>query len=198
MSEVRCCMISDKTKYRSKFKEVRKNIQGELRSTKEREIKDNLFKFINLYCNNIKNVFIYNSFGSEVETNNIIDVLLKNKITILIPKCNEVDETMYATVYNSEKKQTVNSYGITEVEESNSVESKIDLIIAPGIVFDRFGTRIGFGKGYYDKFISSLNYKTMVIALAFSEQVVDEKLYRDNYDCKMDFIITDKEIIMTS
>lgn len=197
MSENQCCMISDKTIYRSKYKMIRNSITRDLKFKKEEFIKNNLFAFLK-NIDDIKTVFIYHSFGSEVDTKGIIEFFLENKITVLIPKCNEINETMYATVYNPQKKSTVNSYGISEMEESLPVNHKIDMIIAPGIAFDRFGNRIGFGKGYYDKFIKSLEYKTRIIALAFSEQIIQGSLPADKYDCKMDYIITDEGVINTN
>lgn len=197
MLENQCCMMSDKAKLRLHFKNTRNSINSRLKTEKELFIKKSVFDFIESNFIKIKTIFIYKSFGSEVGTDDLINDLLFMGYNILIPKCNELTETMSAVVYNPSKKQTKNSYGITEMEESILANSKIDLILAPGLAFDRFGNRIGFGKGYYDKFINSLNYKTQVVALAFSEQISDFKFQNEYYDCKMDYIITDKEIICT-
>ncbi|MBQ4527386.1 MAG: 5-formyltetrahydrofolate cyclo-ligase [Clostridia bacterium] len=192
-----CYMISNKAELRSRFKSVRNSVTGSERKTKQDKINNNFYEFLNLLNITGGNIFIYKSFASEVETGEIIKNLSDIGYKILIPKCNVSDETMTATVYNPTKKQTVNEYGITEMKNSDYADDKIDLIIAPGICFDRFGSRIGFGKGYYDKFINSLAYKPIVVAICFSEQIFDGEIPRDEHDCIMDYIITDKEIIYT-
>ena len=71
----------------------------------------------------------------------------------------------------------------------------MDLIIVPGIVFDVKGNRLGFGKGYYDRFLSpSANFKAVKIGLAYEFQVVP-KIDAQPHDITMDYIITEKRII---
>ena len=73
----------------------------------------------------------------------------------------------------------------------NSYHSNIDLIIVPGVSFDNFFNRLGFGMGYYDKYLSKSNiYK---IGLCFSEQMVSS-LPTQKHDIKMDMIITENKI----
>ena len=68
----------------------------------------------------------------------------------------------------------------------------IDLMIIPGVCFDREKNRLGFGKGYYDRYLNN-NVKKM--AICFEKQVLDKELLPvDRYDKKMDIIITDKNI----
>jgi 5-formyltetrahydrofolate cyclo-ligase len=68
-----------------------------------------------------------------------------------------------------------------------------DLVIAPGVAFDRRGHRIGFGRGYYDRLLART--KTPAIALAFSFQIVPE-FEVSEYDIDMDYIVTDEEVII--
>ena len=69
---------------------------------------------------------------------------------------------------------------------------EIDLIIVPGAAFDRQGYRVGFGGGYYDRFLTDLN--CMKISIAFGLQIVD-KVPREGHDLPVDMIITEKETI---
>ena len=83
-------------------------------------------------------------------------------------------------------------YNPTEKPEYNS--SDIDLVIVPGVVFDVKMARYGRGLGYYDRFLSKLpNVK--VIALAYDFQVSKRELKLDDWDIKMDYIITEKRVI---
>ena len=72
--------------------------------------------------------------------------------------------------------------------EENDYEGKIDLIIVPGICFDKANNRLGFGKGYYDKYLANKNIKKF--GICFKEQLLDD-IPTDNNDIKMDLIITD-------
>ena len=76
--------------------------------------------------------------------------------------------------------------------ERNSCD--IDLVIVPGVVFDVNMARYGRGLGYYDRFLSKLS-GVKVIALAYDFQVSKKKLKLDDWDIKMDYIITEKRVI---
>ena len=71
--------------------------------------------------------------------------------------------------------------------------SEVDLIIVPGVAFDKCGYRIGYGGGYYDRFLSNLDHVTK-ISLAFNMQLID-KIPTDHFDIPVNYIITEKEII---
>ena len=83
-------------------------------------------------------------------------------------------------------------YHPAEKPEYNS--SEIDLVIVPGVVFDVNMARYGRGLGYYDRFLSKLS-GVKVIALAYDFQVSKKKLKLDDWDIKMDYIITEKRVI---
>ena len=68
------------------------------------------------------------------------------------------------------------------------------MIIVPGIAFDTDGNRIGFGKGYYDRFINSLDYKPYLIGIAYENQIVIEGIDTDANDVRMDMVVTDEHI----
>ena len=70
----------------------------------------------------------------------------------------------------------------------------IDLIIVPGVVFDKHCNRIGFGAGYYDRFLSKRAKNTPTIGIAYDYQIID-KISIGEYDVPLDFIITEKRII---
>ncbi|HEC88549.1 MAG TPA: 5-formyltetrahydrofolate cyclo-ligase, partial [Thermoplasmata archaeon] len=84
-------------------------------------------------------------------------------------------------------------YGILEPrKEFLRIENNADIFIIPGIVFDEDGNRIGYGGGYFDRFLS--DFKGKKIALAYEFQII-KKMPNEKHDVKMDFIVTDKRII---
>jgi len=137
-----------------------------------------------------KTIMIYVSFGKEVETHNLIKEALKTK-TVLVPKVKE--DQIIACKINTLDDLEQGAFGI--LEPKTSVEfskKKIELIILPGIVFDKLGNRIGYGKGFYDKFLKNIN--ATKIALAFDFKVLEQVPTR-KYDIKMNIIVTEKNII---
>lgn len=80
-------------------------------------------------------------------------------------------------------------FGIKEPNNSFFKNSKIDLAIVPVVGIDKLGKRIGFGKGMYDRFFDSLNYKPTIV---FTQLILckSEKILSDNYDIQANYIIT--------
>ena len=73
---------------------------------------------------------------------------------------------------------------------------EIDLVVVPGAVFDRRGYRVGYGGGFYDRFLSNKVRKEVPkIAVGFDLQVIDGNIPTNEFDFPVDFIITEKEII---
>jgi 5-formyltetrahydrofolate cyclo-ligase len=71
---------------------------------------------------------------------------------------------------------------------------EIDVVIVPGVAFDERGNRLGFGRGFYDKFLRRLSERVSFVALAFELQVV-RRLPSQSHDVAVDYIITEKRII---
>ena len=86
------------------------------------------------------------------------------------------------------------------LEPKNSFEqniNEIDLVIVPALCVDTKGNRVGYGKGYYDRFLKTLNReKTKCIVVIWDDFIVDE-IEADIFDEKIDYIITEKRIIKT-
>ena len=87
-----------------------------------------------------------------------------------------------------------NEYAILEPKERIINNKKIDVIILPGSVFDINGNRIGYGKGYYDKYIKSLNYNPLKIGVCYDFQLLDT-IPTETHDVKMDIILTESRNI---
>ncbi len=146
---------------------------------------------------NFKNILVYADFKNEVATRQIIKFLLDNKRGVFLPKC-DTETQMFEAVqiervdYNS----VINKYGIDEPLEkrisTNKSKNLIDCALVPGIAFDKFGNRIGFGCGYYDKFLKS-NPDIYKIGLCYEFQIVDS-IRTDSFDIPMDMLITEKRV----
>ena len=131
-------------------------------------------------------VALYNSLPNEVDTNKLINESLKNKI-VLLPRI--INDKIEFIEINNNTKYIKSNFGVME-PIGNIYNGSIDLIIVPGVSFDRERNRLGFGMGYYDKYLSNKDiYK---VGICFNEQLIDN-LIVDEHDIKMDLIITEKE-----
>ncbi|MBI2660191.1 5-formyltetrahydrofolate cyclo-ligase [Candidatus Woesearchaeota archaeon] len=156
---------------------------------KNKKIKNNLFRF-ELYKKS-KTIMFFVSFNSEVSTHEIIKEAFKSK-TVVVPKVanHEIEPSVIIDFDNL----IAGKFGILEPIELMRIAYKnIDLVLVPGIVFDREGHRIGYGFGYYDKFLAKVP-KAVKIGLAFDFQVV-ENIPEETHDVPVDFIVTDEGVI---
>lgn len=137
-------------------------------------------------------IALYKSFSSEVDTSKIIEHSIKIGKTVVLPKV--VGNILKFYKIKSLKDNFLKSkFGIEEPIENdlNYIElSSIDLIIVPGLCFDKEKNRLGFGKGYYDRLLK--NTKSKTIAICFKEQVLKNSLLPvAEDDIKVNEIITD-------
>lgn len=175
-------------KYSTK-KEIRifaKNIRETLDYEKLSSlIQNNLFSLVQ--WKKAKNIFCYYSVKKEIITNNLFSIKEKNWF---LPRIE--DKNLLACPID-EKELICNKYGIPEPNTHNIDTKELDLIIIPALAADKKGYRIGYGGGYYDRFISSLKHNPIKIVLAYSNLIFDTT-YPDEFDQKCDIIVTDKEI----
>lgn len=130
----------------------------------------------------------------EVNTYGIIKKAWEDGKKVVVPKCHPKDRTMtFRNITAFDQLETV-YYGLLEpIEEwTEEVEQdEIDLMIVPGLAFNRDGYRLGFGGGYYDRYLQ--HYKGKKIALAFTQQIVST-IPIESHDMAVDAIITDEEL----
>lgn len=133
-----------------------------------------------------KNVFTYISFGHEVDTNKILNLKSKN---IFVPKI--INDRIIMLKYD-ENHLLKNKFGILEPENSTEIlPNEKDVIIVPALSCDKNFFRLGYGGGYYDKFLKNIN--SVKVALLPQELFV-EKLPSENHDVSVDYIITEQNV----
>lgn len=136
--------------------------------------------------NKANTVFCYVSAGSEVSTITLIGELLKTK-RVTVPYCTDKEGNMIAVEINSTGGLKEGLFGIAEpINPIEFPKEKIDFVIVPGIAFDKDGYRLGYGKGYYDRFLSDINPYKLGIC---KKELFVEKLPHDEFDIKMDEVI---------
>lgn len=138
-----------------------------------------------------KHIFIYVSFNSEVDTHRVIQYALEDNKCVYVPKVISKEKGMKAVQIKSVNELKKGMYGILEPVSFRFVvdEQVIDLAVIPGIAFDISGGRVGYGGGFYDRFLKKLNSNAVKLALAYDFQVMD-KVPTEIHDVFVDRIIT--------
>jgi 5-formyltetrahydrofolate cyclo-ligase len=140
----------------------------------------------------------YISFRSEAETREFIETMLTLEgVRVVVPVVEQMDEREFLvhTEIRGLKEMRKGRFGLEEpVERSPSSLEALDAVIMPVAAFDRGGGRLGYGKGFYDKFLRELPREVERIGLAFAmQEVVSIPLLP--HDESLDIIITEREII---
>lgn len=132
-----------------------------------------------------KTVLIYYPTHNEVDLLSLIKRYKKEK-TFLFPVVHR--KTMTACPYEGNAKMHRGKFNIPEPTTEPYV-GDIDLILVPGVGFDKSGNRLGRGGGYYDKFITRLGRKTLLVGVGYDFQLVEE-VPANRWDKRLDYVVT--------
>lgn len=191
-------IFNEKKALRKDILTKRKNIDTAEKEKMDKEILDRFFE--SKYYKEAENIFIYISYDSEIDTSEIIDKAFKDGKKIYVPRTEFETRLMDAVEITSFDNLIKSSYGILEpsIEDSHINPNELDLIVVPGVAFDRNGGRMGYGAGFYDRYFKKINKdnikRIVKLALAYDFQVLEE-VPMNVQDVPVDFIITEKEFI---
>lgn len=141
-----------------------------------------------------KKIGIYLSFKSEWDTREIINKAWDEGKKVMVPKTLPKSKGMDFYQINNYNDLERGHFGIQEPIISETIctnKKEIDLLIVPGLVFSQKGYRIGFGGGYYDRYLE--DFKSETLSLAWSEQIL-EKIPVNSYDIAVDKLLTEQGI----
>jgi len=179
----------NKFKLRSKILKIRKK-----NSNKNLEINlKNFFSFLKTNKFKFKNVGGYFPSNFEIDDLKILEMMEKKKINISLPVIKENNQMNFLQ-WSRHDPLKINKFGIPE-----PISSKIivpDILLVPLVSFDGKLNRLGYGGGFYDRYIEKIERvkKVIKIGLAFSYQKI-KKVPTNKFDKKLDFIVTEKEIL---
>jgi|TARA_B110000008_G_scaffold11634_1_gene11143 5-formyltetrahydrofolate cyclo-ligase len=179
----------NKSKIRSKILKLRKN-----NTNKNFKINSNkFFSFLKKNKYNLKNLGGYYPSNYEIDDLEILRLLEKRNYNISLPIIKRNNQMNFFKWSNNDPLR-INKYGIPE-----PISSKIfypDILLVPLVGYDNHLNRLGYGGGFYDRYIEKIEKikKIVKIGLAFSYQKL-KSVPINQYDKKLDFIITEKEIL---
>jgi len=143
-------------------------------------------------------VMFYVDVRDEVRTRQALPAALASGKRIVVPYC--VDGELELFLLENMEELELGMYRILEPKnELRTIEAKrlqpvdLDLVMVPGVAFDRNGGRTGHGKGYYDKLLQHARLDAPLIALAFECQMF-EKIPAESHDIYMDKVVTEDEV----
>lgn len=142
-------------------------------------------------------IMCYMDFNNEVKTKDFINLCFIMGKRVAIPYIKSNSEMVAVEIINIENDVVRGSYGILE-PKNNAAEiepKEIDFVITPGIAFDKEKNRLGYGKGYYDRFLEKVKKNCFKVAIAYDFQILDS-ISKDNHDIPLDMIISEKRIII--
>lgn len=179
---------------RKKVLELRCAIEVQQRMIAEERIRRRLFD--TEFYRTVSSVYCYISVRDEVDTWKIIEASLQSGKRVALPKVIGKRKMDFFFI-NAPGDLVPGAWSIPEPGPSCARAPQPGegaLVIMPGVAFDRWGRRIGYGGGYYDAYLSE-NRLCKKAALAFSLQCVEE-LPEEEHDVRPEYIITEKELII--
>jgi 5-formyltetrahydrofolate cyclo-ligase len=182
-----------KKKLRAQMKNLRSEFSAEERQNMNNNILQNILS-LDEY-KKADTLLSYVSLRNEVDTFCLIKSALASGKKVAVPRCVDGEHIIHFYYINSIDELQVGSYGILEPapDEKKMFKGNDGLCILPGLSFDRRGTRLGYGGGYYDRFLQK--FKGVTAGLCFSPALSKIDLPTGYFDVPVKIIVTDKEII---
>ena len=185
-----------KLQLRKIYLSTQKSLSDQEKDEKSLQIEKLFFDKFDLSKVNLLHLFISIAKNSEVETVGFFEKIWRvyPDIKTIVPRVDFRMDLLTHHVYNAEIELETNRWGIAEPKLENFVDEKnVDLVLVPLLCFDEQGFRVGYGKGFYDKFLSLCRPDCLKIGLSFFPPV--EKIEdTDKFDVNLDYCITPDEI----
>jgi len=180
----------EKARLRKQLLDARDSLSLDFINITSKQIQDNLRKIE--FFRNAKSIGAYYSIGSEVRTQDILQEVLKSGKEVSLPKV--VKKDLVFKKINSISDLEQGNFSVMEPKDYCEDVKKIEVVIVPAISLTREGHRLGYGFGYYDRYLSAKKPKT--IALSYSKQIIRSFPYSD-HDVRIDCMVTEDEVIMS-
>jgi len=180
-----------KKKIRLRLQKIRTLLKPLVLKYKSNKIMKKLFALSEF--KKAKSIMFYVSFNNEVNTHKMISKALKLKKEIYVPITNFKSKRLsISRIRRFPDGLRASKYGILEpTRQARDIykRNRLDIIVVPGVVFDRQGNRIGYGGGFYDRLLKRM--EALKIGIAFDFQVY-RNIPTDTNDQKIDMVITEK------
>jgi len=184
----------NKTELRIKYIEKRRKLTQQEKEILANSISTILFANFKL-TKKIISLFLPIEKKNEINTFPIWEKAVLQKCSITVPVSNFENMELKHIKLTTKDQLTINKHGIPEPNKGEEISSKsIDYVIVPLLTFDAKGNRIGYGKGFYDRFLNECTEKCIFIGLTFFEDT-EEIEDINEHDIRLDYCITPTQLI---
>lgn len=184
-----------KISLRQKYKNIRLKYDAQHKQQLDTDIITRLMS--TRQYKNAEVILCYVSTPIEVDTRVLIQKSLENGKQVAVPKCRPDGISMDFYLINGFEDLEKGTFGVLEpIEERCHIYSgENSICIVPGLCFDQRGYRLGYGKGYYDRFLT--NYSQSKIGICYND-CVQQRLFCGRFDVPVDLLITEKYLRVTN
>ena len=183
----------EKKKLRKKYKELRAALSEETIEDKSMAIANNALQ-LDIWNYEYYHIFLPIIKQKEVDTAYILNILQGKDKHILVSKSDFDTHRMTHYLLTDATRFVINDYGIPEPENGIEISpKKIDVVFMPLLAYDQFGNRVGYGKGFYDRFLSECKKEVLKVGLSFFEPEMRE-IRKDPTDLPLNYCISDRNI----
>ena len=182
-----------KNSLRAEYKQRRRLLDRDEKKRRDAEICRAVMNTVSFRY--AKRLLMYAPTANEVDILPIAEAALSMGKKIYFPRCNTEDNTMVFREVSELSQLVGDAYGIMAPPESADAYSISDtaaaMCLIPGLIYDRYGYRIGYGKGYYDRFLSS--FGGCKAGIIYSDFIIPS-IPKGHFDLKVDIMITERNV----
>ena len=180
-----------KIELREHCRNFRKSLDPDVKAEMDAQISERVKKLYQ--SRSARVIMVYVSTSIEVDTFKIIENAFKDGKKVAVPRCIPQTRQMEFHYITSVDQLTPGSFSVLEPPAHYPVVSDFSgaLMIVPGFMFDCFGYRLGYGKGYYDRYMS--RYNGAAVGICYSGELRTH-MYHGRYDRAVDTIVSEKWI----
>lgn len=183
-----------KSELRKKYKAFRKALSLDQIDDFSLAIANRLLQ-LDIWDKSFYHIFLSIEEQKEVNTEYILNILAGKDKNIVISKSNFEDASMTHFLLTDNTTIRKNDYNIPEPVDGIEINStQMEVVFVPLLAFDKTGNRVGYGKGFYDRFLSECKPETIKIGLSFFE--AEEEIFETSEnDIKLDYCVTPNRVI---
>lgn len=182
-----------KSELRKKYKSLRNAFTEEQIENDSLAIANQLLK-LDVWDKSFYHIFLTIEEQKEINTDYILNILSGKDKNIIISKSNFEDYSMTHYLLTDNTRIKKNDYNIPEPVDGIEIQtSQLEVVFIPLLAFDKVGNRVGYGKGFYDRFLANCKLETIKIGLSFFEPE-NEIFETSEDDIRLDYCVTPEEV----
>jgi 5-formyltetrahydrofolate cyclo-ligase len=180
-----------KKELRKKYKTLRNQLSPSEIEDKSIGIANQLLK-VDVWNSMYFHLYLTILEQKEIDTTHILNILFAKNKEIVVSKSDFMTGEMQHFLMTENTRFTKNNYGIPEPKDGLEVPvSKIDVVFIPLLAFDKKGNRVGYGKGFYDRFLKNTNALKIGLSFFEAEDLIEDS---DKHDIRLDYCISPEKV----